>query len=180
MEVKSKEKKLKKTPVKCKVRLVGDSNARGLGAMLQTDSTDTIVLTNPGAETDRLRKQAVQRWDEDVLILMGGTNDIRNKTNPAPGILTTVDKVATAHPDRRVFVVEIPPDPKHRRDVRHMNNRLRDKCNKYRNVIFLETGLRSDQMQGVHMNTLGKWQVALRIRNRTDSFFINKNLQYLT
>jgi hypothetical protein len=57
---------------KIKVRVVGDSMARGMGPQMQTAKMDSVVVTNPGASLHRLKKMTSEKWQEHVLVTQCG------------------------------------------------------------------------------------------------------------
>jgi hypothetical protein len=171
-------------PVKDKVavRLVGDSLVRGMGPLLQANNICSIVVTKPGAEVSQITDTIQDRWEEDILAIQCGTNDIRRKglgdiINSYDAML---DKAMSKTPDRPIIVTEVPQPGglfKHelRKNIKALNTYLANKCDKNPSTHFLPLEIKLSQMQGVHLNPKGQKQMAEKILSMVNTIDQTQN-----
>lgn len=181
----------KQGPAKVFTRLIGDENVRGMGPITQTSDSDTVVLTNSGSSFKKISDLAHEDWQDDVIVISVGSNTAvkTNHTNPKQ-FEQCLRSVIETHPQKEIIITEI-PSVNHKADqveVKNLNNQVKSMCDLFSNAHYLETNLRSDQLNTrSQINRLGKLQVALRVMEKIKAVktsrtinFCNPNLIRLT
>jgi hypothetical protein len=165
---------------KLNVRLVGDSTVRGMGPYMQSSKIDSIVITKPGAGINRITDTVQERWQEDILAIQCGFNDIGK--HDLVQIITRysdmIDIAVEDHPDRPIIVTELPSPGglfkyELRKQIRDLNCYLVNKSARHKNVYFLPLDLKLSQMEGVHVGPGGQKQMASKILNLASSLSID-------
>jgi hypothetical protein len=164
------------THEKVKVRVIGDSTVRGLGQFMQSKSMDSTVVCMSGAGIDRVMKLSKDKWDEEVVALQCGVNDIgkQDLVHTINSFSDLIDITANKHPERQVIVNEIPnPSGRFSYDYRKLiadaNMFLSSKCSKLKNTHFLPLNLKPSHMKGMHINNAGLRVIANKISNLIDN-----------
>ena len=167
---------------KLNIRLVGDSTVRGMGPYMQSSKIDSIVITKPGAGINRITNTVQERWQEDILAIQCGFNDIGKQglVQIITNYSDMIDSAVENHPDRPIIVTELPSPGglfkyELRKQIRDLNCYLANKSAKHKNVYFLPLDLKLSQMEGVHVGPGGQKQMASKILNLASSLDIAQN-----
>lgn len=171
----NKKRKETERPIK-KVLVVADSHGRGIQNMLQTYLEDKSVnvtsFIKPGAGLLEIVKgihdKTANFTQEDVVVLLGGTNDIGGSVPVQYVITQALECFIPLSKKLKIIVNCIPPrldKPELNRDIIQANkfihqfiNKVTNKNSKNISINFLENKLQSQHYNrsGLHLNHLGK------------------------
>ena len=170
--------------VKHKIRILGDSHARGLATELKhrlNQEFEIQGVIKPGSTLEKLTNSVSSDLKEltkkDACIIWGGTNDVgRNETNIG---IRSLHEFISCHQHTNVIVLKVP----HRHDLASNScineevktfNRKLDKLKKAHQNLF-EVSMDMDRdlftRQGFHLNTHGKEQTASDIISVLSNLF---------
>lgn len=150
------------------VKIVGDTNVRGLGPRTKTKTITTTVTTLGQSGIENVLKTNSVCGPEDYLVISCGKYDIPgNSVNlNCQKYQKSLEDLSNSCTNKHIIVTEIPP---HRsiasqKHVTELNKCIKSKCLELPNVHFLETDLDANQINGDgNVNSLGKLQVGYRI-----------------
>lgn len=161
---------------KKKILIVADSHGRDMQRILSKCLNDVTVnvtsFIKPGAGMKEIAKGITEKTahfsQDDVVILMGGTNDIEGNTPFQLTIAQSLESFVPISKKTKVIINCIPQrwdKPELNRDIGQANkfmhnfiNKIKNKNSKNISINFLEDKLRPHHYNrsGLHLNTEGK------------------------
>ena len=171
-----------------KIVIIGDSQAKGCAAEINQvigNSSEVVGYVKLGSRLDNIRnivnKEIQELTKEDVVILWGGTNDIaRNESNEG---LTHLTNFVEQIKNTNIMLMSAP----HRHDLADMScvnvevakfNRKLTKMMKVHdhvNVINMVNLRECYTRHGMHLNRVGKEQMAHKIIHQIKNLFSVNN-----
>jgi FtsZ-binding cell division protein ZapB len=155
---------------KTTTRLVGDSLVRGMGPLLQSKNVSSLVVIKPGVGINQMANITREKWDEDILSIQCGTNDVgRDRlVEIINKYEDLIEGALKSHPERHLIVNEVPQPGGLfsyvlRKKIKDLNKYLATKCTKYDKAHFLPLELKCNLMQGVYVSPNGQKQMATKI-----------------
>lgn len=169
-----------KDKTKDAIVLIGDSLARGVGEKLQQQTEIVTTMSRGGAKIENTTEQIASLQDNEDrhLVLLVGTNNIRNETSETvklkyKGLLEASKKIK----NRRVSVIGIPrrfdlPAYENSRRI-GVNSYLEKLCKELDIEFILHEPYRSRVAKdGLHFNYIGQDELARKIFHHCMSFLV--------
>lgn len=163
---------------KIKVSLYSDSQGRGVSQLITEASKDKIHCEGqvmPNAHLDYVTKTALSTSSGDVIVIVGGTNDILND-NTASLYQTWEHKLATLSKIKPVIITTVPKrfdchwkNHKVHSQVLKANRFIREVTSRHVNVHLVDiSNLKRFHYtyRGLHLNKKGKSRLASQINKR--------------
>ena len=160
-----------------KIVLIGDSHVRYIAGPVQQKMGPKVAVTSsflPGAPAEtfiRLAKEAAGKLEpQDVLVLIGGSNDIEAETYPA--------KLKDALPDikQKIFISQVPlryDKPQLNQAIDRVNKGLQVLAGEHPQVTIIPTSQaprHAYTKHGLHLNDYGKRLLCSEISETLASF----------
>ena len=155
-----------------RITIVGSSLVRGLGlGVYDRDSRmKAVSYPHPGARASQIQVSKCVSRGDDVLFVMGGSNNI-GKGDSLETCKASVDclvrDAVRSFPDKPILISEIPPryDISEHKKIRYVNAHIRNLCRKNKDLHLVSNAYeRADlEKDGLHLSEKGKRKLSRSI-----------------
>ena len=178
-----------KKKVDHKIVILGDSHARGLSSNVRNNLDDNYTvcgLVKPGANTATLISSRIADVNSltknDLIILWGGSNDV-SKNNSQEGLKHLVHFVQSNNHSNIILLCaptrhDLPEWSCVNNEIKAFNRKLSKLVKPYKHVLIVtaDTDRKFFTGHGLHLNNLGKEDIASKVSMAVTSIFQKQNV----
>jgi len=178
------------TTVDHKIKILGDSHARGPSSNVKNNLDDNYSVcgfvkpgVNIGTQISSMAADINLLMKNDLIIFWGGSNDV-SKNNSQEGLKHLVNFVQSIN-HTNIFLMCVPaqhdlPECSFvNKEIKVFNRKLLKLTKPYKHVLIMttDTDRKFVTKHGLHMNNLGKEKIASKVSSIIKNIFQKQNMK---